>query len=139
MHLLIKPETIHSERAYLEHSSYHEGDSGLDLFFNEEVNIPAGETKLISLDIKCEAFSDKNKQNHVSYYLYPRSSIYKTPLRQSNSIGVIDSGYRGNLMVPIDNHSDEEYKIERGTRLFQVIEPGLRPIRIELVKTLSDD
>ena len=55
MHLLIKPETIHSERAYLEHSSYHEGDSGLDLFFNEEVNIPAGETKLISLDIKCEA------------------------------------------------------------------------------------
>jgi dUTP pyrophosphatase len=53
MHLLIKPETIHSERAYLQHSSYHEGDSGLDLFFNEEVNIPAGETKLISLDIKC--------------------------------------------------------------------------------------
>ena len=32
---------------------------------------------------------------------------------------------------------DEEYKIERGTRLFQVIEPGLRPIRIELVNILS--
>ena len=42
------------------------------------------------------------------------------------------------IRVPIDNHSDEYYQIERGTRLFQVIEPALRPIKIELVKTLSD-
>ena len=38
------------------------------------------------------------------YYLYPRSSTgSKTPLRLSNSIGVIDSGYRGNLIACFDN------------------------------------
>ena len=138
MHLLIKPETIHSERAYLEHSSYHEGDSGLDLFFNEEVNIPTGGTKLISLDIQCEAFVDKNKESHVSYYLYPRSSIYKTPLRMANSVGIIDAGYRGTIMAAVDNRSTEDYTIRPGQRLFQLCGPTLEPITFELVNQLSE-
>ena len=123
-----------------------EGDAGVDLYFPENVILPPHSLgTLVDFNIQTEMVLDLDLPEdvdmeipNISFILTPRSSIYKTPLRQSNSIGVIDSGYRGNLMVPIDNHSDEEYKIERGTRLFQVIEPGLRPIRIELVKTLSD-
>ena len=37
--------------------------------------------------------------------MYPRSSIYKTPLRLANNTGIIDSGYRGNLMGAFDNIS----------------------------------
>ena len=37
------------------------------------------------------------------YYLYPRSSIVKTPFRLSNSVGIIDSGYRGEIMAVVDN------------------------------------
>ena len=132
-------KTLYSNKANVE------GDAGVDLYFPENIILPPHSLgTLIDFKIQTEMVLDLDLPEdvdmeipNISFILTPRSSIYKTPLRQSNSIGVIDSGYRGNLMVPIDNHSDEEYKIERGTRLFQVIEPGLRPIRIELVNILS--
>ena len=132
-------KTFYSKKANVE------GDAGVDLYFPENIILPPHSLgTLIDFKIQTEMILDLDLPEdvdmeipNISFILTPRSSIYKTPLRQSNSIGVIDSGYRGNLMVPIDNHSDEEYKIERGTRLFQVIEPGLRPIRIELVNILS--
>lgn len=40
-----------------------------------------------------------------AYYLYPRSSISKTPLRMANSVGIIDSGYRGSIMAKVDVHT----------------------------------
>ena len=39
------------------------------------------------------------KKINCSYYLYPRSSISKTPLRMSNSTGIIDAGYRGEIIA----------------------------------------
>lgn len=36
--------------------------------------------------------------------VFPRSSIYKTNLIQSNAVGVIDSGYRGEIMVKFYNY-----------------------------------
>ena len=136
LHICAETPALHT--VYENHTTYHEGDSGLDLFFNEEVNIPAGGTKLISLDIQCEAFVDKNKENHVSYYLYPRSSIYKTPLRMANSVGIIDAGYRGTIMAAIDNRSTEDYTVRPGQRLFQLCGPTLEPITFELVNQLSE-
>ena len=45
----------------------------------------------------------------TAYYLYPRSSMgSKTPLRLSNSVGIIDAGYRGNIIGVVDNISDRE-------------------------------
>ena len=68
---------------YQNHSTFHEGDCGLDLFFVEETNIGPHETKLISLEIKCESLNSDGSP--VSYYLYPRSSISKTPLKSESS------------------------------------------------------
>jgi len=123
---------------YQSHSTYHEGDSGLDLFFIEDTNIGPKETKLINLGISCEAFPTKDKEHNISYYLYPRSSISKTPLRMSNSVGIIDAGYRGNIMVSIDNISEEQYEIKKGQRLFQICSPILDSISFELTDALSD-
>lgn len=135
MNLRVFVENQDIRELYNNHSTYHEGDSGLDLFFPEEVNIGPRETKLINLHIKCEALvGDRN----VSYYLYPRSSISKTPLRMSNSVGIIDAGYRGNLMVSLDNISDEPFLIEKGQRLFQICSPTLDSITMELTDSLSD-
>ena len=103
MHLKIVPYNQIVTDMYQSHSTYHEGDSGLDLFFIEDTNIGPNETKLINLGIKCEAFPTKEKEYNISYYLYPRSSISKTSLRMSNSVGIIDAGYRGNIMVSLDN------------------------------------
>ena len=138
MHISILPQNNIIKEMYDNHSTYHEGDSGLDLFFPEEINIGPRETKLISLGIKCEAWPSKNKEHNISYYLYPRSSISRTPLRMSNSVGIIDAGYRGSLMVSVDNISDEGYTIKSGDRLFQVCASTLPPISFELSTTLSE-
>lgn len=138
MHLKLLTCNNHVNDLYQSHSTYHEGDSGLDLFFIEDTNIGPKETKLINLGIKCEAFLTKEKEHNISYYLYPRSSISKTPLRMSNSVGIIDAGYRGNIMVSLDNISEEQYEIKKGQRLFQICSPNLSPISFELTDSLSD-
>ena len=74
----------------------------------------------------------------VSYYLYRRSSIIKTPLRLANSVGIIDSGYRGDIIACVDNIKNVPYTIEQGTRLFQICGPTLEPIEFKLVTDLSD-
>jgi len=138
MHLSILPESELVENFYKNHSTYNDGDSGLDLFFIEEVIINPKETKLVSLGIKCEAFPDKDKQHNISYYLYPRSSIYKTPLRMANSVGIIDAGYRGTIMAALDNISENPYTILPGQRLFQLCSPNLTPITFQLTNELSE-
>jgi len=138
MHISILPENTEIKNMYKNHSTYHEGDSGLDLFFPEDVNIGPNETKLVSLGIKCEAYPSKNKEHTISYYLYTRSSISKTPLRMANSVGIIDAGYRGSIMVALDNTKDSAYCIEAGQRLFQICSPTLAPVSFELTNSLSN-
>ena len=128
MHLLIKTlnETAHS--LYSNHGHFHEGDAGLDLYVLEETSILAGETKLLKLGICCEPTDGK------AYYLFPRSSISKTPLRMSNSIGLIDGGYRGEIMASCDNIKDFDFRIEKGQRLFQLVAIDSSPISYKVVK-----
>ena len=107
-----------------------EGDAGVDLYFPEEVTIPK---EMIE-----NMFGGSIQDTNISYMVTPRSSISKTPLRMSNSVGIMDSGYRGEFMVPIDNLSDEDFVIEKHTRLFQVVSPMLGEIKLEIVDNLSD-
>ena len=113
------------------------GDAGLDLYCPGDLIIPPHETGKIDFKIQCEGLSDNDSRN-VCYYLYPRSSISKTPLRLANSVGIIDAGYRGNLMAVVDNISDEPYHIQKDQRLFQICGRYLEPIHLTLVETLSD-
>ena len=75
---------------------------------------------------------------NVCYYLYPRSSISKTPLRLANSVGIIDAGYRGNLMAVVDNISIQAYNIQKKDRLFQICAGNLEPIEFQLANDLSN-
>ena len=113
------------------------GDAGLDLYCPGDLTIPPHETAKIDLKIQCEGLSDDNGRN-VCYYLYPRSSISKTPLRLANSVGIIDAGYRGNLMAMVDNRGPQPYKIKKGQRLFQICGRFLEPIHLEFSEELSD-
>ena len=113
------------------------GDAGLDLYCPGDLTVPPHETVTIDLKIQCEGLSDNDSRN-VCYYLYPRSSISKTPIRLANSVGIIDSGYRGNIMAVVDNISNEPYQIQRGQRLFQICGRYLESIHLTLVEELSD-
>ena len=75
------------------------------------------------------------------YYLYPRSSIVKTPFRLSNSVGIIDSGYRGEIMAVVDNinaaNNDMKMSITQYmppmSRMFQICSPTLEPFMVKIV------
>lgn len=133
---------------YENHSTYHEGDAGLDLFFVEDQEFePHSLGNTIKFGIKCEMFKgiehispfgrSYTRSKSMSYMLVPRSSISKTPLRMSNSIGIIDAGYRGEIMAKVDNLSNEIFSVKKGERLFQLIHPSLKSFSVKCVDELS--
>lgn len=127
--LNIKPDNEMIAEYYTNHKHFHEGDAGLDLYCPEDITINPGAVATIDFGISCEANS--------SYFLVPRSSIAKTPLRMANSIGIIDQGYRGNIMAKVDNIKNVAYTIKKNERLFQLISPMMLPITVKLVQELS--
>ena len=144
MKLLLKPlneevKSMYHDSATADANTIREerGDAGLDLYCPCNLEILPGETKCIDLKIQCEGLSDNDARN-VCYYLYPRSSISKSSLRMANSTGIIDAGYRGNIMVAVDNIDNEPYTNEKGTRLFQICGPTLEPITMDIVDELSN-
>lgn len=76
----------------------------------------------------------------VPYLLLPRSSTSLTPLRLSNSIGLADAGYRGELIARVDCVSNDiTYPIHHGRRLFQVVQHNWLPWKeIIFVDSLAD-
>jgi dUTPase len=136
-------------------------DSGFDLFtpydysehaFGYTDNRISSITFRAPLGVKCamvivtdmDSYSADNLAPTVpvGYYLYPRSSIVKTPFRMANSVGIIDAGYRGELMAVIDNidsaNNDLKTCLERYappmSRLFQICAPTLEPFLVRIVE-----
>ena len=112
-------------------------DSGFDLFcsYHHMCDAKSVSNKVV-LGVACAMEKDGLP---CPYYLYPRSSIGKTGLRLANSVGIIDSGYRGELTVFVDNVYDSDFQIETGVRLFQICTPDLSPLSsVELVDELDE-
>ena len=128
-------------------------DSGFDLFipfdyseheYGYTDNRLSPVTFRAPLGVKC-SMSRFNavykKSSATGYYLYPRSSIVKTPFRLSNSVGIIDSGYRGEIMAVVDNidavNNDIKTCLNKYmppmSRMFQICSPTLEPFMIQIV------
>jgi dUTP pyrophosphatase len=135
MKFLIQCPNEENKQFYKNHSTFHEGDSGLDLFIIKDETIPAGQTLLIGLNIHCQLYcQERNK--YSSYLIFPRSSIYKTPLRLANSIGLCDAGYIGELKVALHNTGTTPFSIHRGERYVQLVAPNLEEVELEIVSEL---
>ena len=132
MNLKIKPVNEVVRKMYENHNHFHQGDSGLDLFIIEDQIINPKETVRIKLGISIENLDG------ISYFLMPRSSISKTPLRLANAVGLIDAGYRGEIMAAVDNIKDVPYKVEMGQRLFQIVAMDGSSIQFDISYNLSD-
>jgi len=135
MKLLLNP-TEAAKPFYIDHSFAFSGDSGLDLFFVRESNVPAFSTQLIDLEISCEFIDNEGKNK--SFWLIPRSSISKTPLRMSNSVGLIDAKYRHSLKVSVDNFTNKDYTITKGSKLFQIVAYNLETFNLKISSNLSE-
>ena len=58
-------------------------------------------------------------------------------MRLANNQGIIDAGYRGNLIGMFDC-IEQEYYIQEYLRLLQICAPGLMPIYVNIVDTFED-
>jgi len=121
---------------YQNFTSHHDGDSGIDLVNSKDEPVHALDVGTIDFGIQCEMRDSNN--NLVSYYLYPRSSISKTTFIMANSVGIIDAGYRGNIMAKVRNMSLETRFVWNKEKLFQICSPDLKPIKLVIVESLSE-
>lgn len=121
-------------------------DAGFDLFTLDNKIIQGGCTELIDYGINCsmkiwtsQIETSPLLSTYCGYYLYPRSSTgLKTPLRLANSVGIIDSGYRGNCKAIFTNIFADDFNVESGARYTQLCPPDLSyPCLIKEVNDIS--
>ena len=109
--------------------------AGYDLYacVDTPVNIPAHCTEKIPTGLAIEIPD--------GYFggIFARSGLAtKRGLRPSNCCGVVDSDYRGNVIVALHNDTNEEKLIMPGERIAQLVVLPYLPIIFEEVDTLSD-
>lgn len=110
-----------------------ERDAGFDLFSAETMAAECGIVYKVPQSCKAAVY-DPMIGGFRAYWMLPRSSISKTPLRMANSVGLIDAGYRGPLIAMVHNITDTAFPIHLGDRYFQIAGPELLPFeRIEVV------
>ena len=113
-------------------------NAGFDLFVPDTIQTRSNTINKINMVVVCSAemILPNHRKYNTGYYLYPRSSLSKTPLRLANSVGIIDAGYRGNIIGAFDSQTD--YVVNPGDRLVQICAPGLVPIYVEIVDDIDE-
>lgn len=112
--------------------------AGADLYaviHNEEnkVEILPGETAFIDTGIVMEI------PNGYVGLVYARSGLScKQGLAPANKVGVIDSDYRGNIMVALYNQSNEVRTVSEGDRIAQIIIQPVEQFGFKVTKSLSN-
>jgi dUTPase len=100
----------------------------------------------VDFRVKCSAKIYNNHRTYFTpFYTYARSSISKTPLRLANNQGIIDAGYRGNLIGMFDcivnsDRDDDDFvwHMEKYSRMIQICAPGLIPIYVTIVDKFEE-
>ena len=92
------------------------GDAGLDLTARDSVRIAPHETVMVGTGVAAEI-----PEGHVGL-CFPRSGLAsKRGINLANCVGVIDSGYRGEIKAPLHNISNHPEHIAEGERVFQLV------------------
>ncbi len=132
------------------------GDAGMDIYSTEEVTLAPGEKKLIGTGIKVAI------PEGYEIEVVPKSGIaLRTSLKVSNSPGTIDSGYRDEIKVIVENSEPsikdieytfddnrnpviksilhgKSYTIEKGQKIAQIILKEVPMINFQEVKNISE-
>ena len=107
-------------------------DAGLDLRAAESKLIPSATPTLIDTGVSVQI-----PPKHVGL-VFSRSGLAKHGITLSNSVGVIDSDYRGNIMVSMMCNADNERDvfISKGDRIAQLV---VVPIQLPEVQVVDED
>jgi dUTP pyrophosphatase len=119
----LRPEAIVPARAYA-------GDAGLDLTACERVELAPGRRALVGTGLAVAI------PEGYAGFVQPRSGLAaRHGITIVNTPGLVDSGYRGELMVALLNTDrDEPFVVEPGMRIAQLVlvpVPGVAPVELE--------
>lgn len=112
-----------------------EGSAGFDLpaFLDEPMVLHPGQRKLVPTGIFIELPKGYEAQVRA------RSGLaIKNGIGLVNGIGTIDSDYRGELKVPLINWGEENFTIENGQRIAQVVIAKYERVQFELAVALDE-
>ena len=112
-----------------------EGAAGMDLcaFLSEPLTLKPLERKLIPTGLKMELPQGYEAQ------VRPRSGMsIKHGITLINCVGTIDEDYRGELCVPVVNISSENFTINNGDRIAQMVISPVTKADIKVVSEISD-
>lgn len=105
-------------------------DAGMDLFSTEDVVIKSGQLHKVKTGISIEL-----PEGYVSL-VWDKSGIASKLVK--TFAGVIDSGYRGEYLIALMNLGKEDYKIEKGDKVAQVLIQKVEHPDILVVEELSE-
>ena len=108
----------------------HQGDAGFDLFVPEAVTLKSGERKSVPLGLAVEI-----PMGFAGLLLDKSGLSHKHGLKSFG--GVIDSGYRGEIHAGIMNLGSEDYTLEEGHKIIQMLIMPVEYVDIVEVDELS--
>ncbi len=128
--LKIKIKKLHKDAVIPMYAT--KGSAGFDIHTVNESCIKAGDTQIIKTGLSFEILEGYELQ------IRPRSGLSaKTKLRISNAPGTIDSDFRGEVGIIIDNIGKEDLVINKGDRIAQAVLCPVIQAEFEEVEELS--
>lgn len=109
----------------------HPGDAGMDVYSNEEVTLQPRERKAVSTGISMAV-----PEGYVALVWEKSGRALKEGL--STMAGVVDAGYRGEVMIVVLNVSETPIQISRGQKLAQILIQPVVSGTIQEVESLDD-
>ena len=112
------------------------GSAGLDLraCLETKLNLKSGQTSMIPI-----GFAMHLEDENLAALVVPRSGLgSKHGIVLGNLVGLIDSDYQGELMVPAWNRSDTDFKINPGDRIAQMIIVPIVQANFEIVEDFEE-
>ena len=109
--------------------------AGADLYAlpGENVLIPKGETRFIRTGLSFEI------PEGYAGFVYARSGLScRQGVAPANKVGVIDADYRGEVRIALYNQSREDFSLQGGERIAQIVFAPVMHVKFEEAEHLSD-
>ncbi len=106
-------EKVHTDARIPERQ--HSNDVGYDLYSSETELIEVGEVKTIATGLKMRL------PENIEAQIRPRSGLALSGISVLNSPGTIDPGYRGEVKIIMANLLGEDFEVEVGDRIAQMV------------------
>ena len=128
MHIPIK---ILNPKATVPARAYGDGDAGVDLVSSEDVVLGDGERALVAAGIALAI------PRGYGGFVQPRSGLAaKFGITLTNSPGLIDSNYRGEIKIIVQNTGHADFEIKVGDRIAQLVIMPVERAEFEVVDEL---